>query len=316
MFEKRLTLSRITCCYLNWKNSDLIRIFLAFLTRTCSTNIKVSGSTNLFPFHSVWNSHIYLFADDLNIFTSAYESLVQYDNDSLQRWCSLNCLQFHPLKCKALNFAEFDENMQLMSGSHCLPYVGKIEDLGFIVTEIYPGRNISISNSWKAAESPDFLRENIPHVISVNRKKSLLKCLLLPILLYGIPVWCPSVVDLKRMELFQYKAIGWIKACPSYVSGLSQLDLLPISYLLIRDDIILLWNFYNNQIDVDSNLATMSLPTRSSTNNLFVVPKTHKFSSDHNFFMRAPVLQMNSLANKSYHSKCPSESSNQPETNV
>ena len=32
----------------------------------------------------------------------------------------------------------------------------------------------------------------------------------------------------------------------------------------------------------------MSLPTRSSTNNFFVVPKTHKFSSDHNFFVRAP----------------------------
>ena len=32
----------------------------------------------------------------------------------------------------------------------------------------------------------------------------------------------------------------------------------------------------------------MSLSTRSSTNNLFVVPKTHKFSSDHNFFVRAP----------------------------
>ena len=111
---------------------------------------------------------------------------------------------------------------------------------------------------------------------------------MLPALLYGTAVWCPSVVDLKRRELFQYKAIRWNKACPSYVSGLSQLDLPSISYLFIRDDIILLWKLYINQIDVDSNLATMSLPTRSSTNNLFVVQKTHKFSSDHNFFVRAP----------------------------
>ena len=140
----------------------------------------------------------------------------------------------------------------------------------------------------KSSRVFQFLKRKIPHVISVNRKKLLLKSLMLPALLYGTPVWCPSVVDLKRMEPFQYKAIRWNKACPSYVSGLSQLDLLPISYLLIRDDIILLWKLYNNQIDVDSNLATISLPTRSSTNDLVVGQKTHKFSIDHNFFMRAP----------------------------
>ena len=67
-----------------------------------------------------------------------------------------------------------------------------------------------------------------------------------------------------------------------------QPDLLPISYLLIREDIIFLWKLYNNQIDVDSKVAAISIPTRSSTNNLFVVPKTHKFSDDHNFFVRAP----------------------------
>ena len=175
-----------------------------------------------------------------------------------------------------------------MLGSHCLPYVDKIEDLGFIVTRKLSWKEHINFKLLKSSRVLQFPKRNIPHVISVNGKKLLLKSLLLPILLYGAPVWCPSVVDLKRMEHFQYKAIRWIKACPSYVSGLSQLDLLPISYLLIRDDIILLWKLYNNQIDVDSNLATMSLPTRSSTNNLFVVPKTLKFSSDNNFFVRAP----------------------------
>ena len=86
------------------------------------------------------NSHFYLFADDLKVFTSADESLVQKHIDSLQRCCSLNSVEFHPLKCKALNFGGFDENIQLMFGSHCLPYVDKIEELGFIVT-----RNLS----WK-----------------------------------------------------------------------------------------------------------------------------------------------------------------------
>ena len=52
MFEKRLTLSRITCCYLIWKTSDLIWVFFTLSTHTCSTDIKVSRSTNLFPFLS------------------------------------------------------------------------------------------------------------------------------------------------------------------------------------------------------------------------------------------------------------------------
>ena len=148
-----------------------------------------------------------------------------------------------------------------MFDSHCLPYVDKIEDLGFIVRRNLSWKEHVNFKHLKSSRVFQFLKRNIPHVISVNRKKLVLKSLLLPILLYGTPVWCPSVVDLKRMELSQYKAIRWIKACPSYVSGLWQLDSLPISYLIIRDDIILLWKLCNNQIDVDSNLATMSLPT-------------------------------------------------------
>ena len=181
------------------------------------------------------NSHFHLFADDLKIFTSADESLVQNDIDR-ERWCSLNCLEFHPLKCKALNFGWFDENIQLMLGSHCLPYVDKIEDLGFMVTRNLSGKGHINFKLLKSSRVLQFLKRNLPHVISVNRRKLLLKSLLLPILLYGAPVWCPSVVDLKRKELFQYKAIRCIKARPSYVSGLSQLDLLLIFYLLIRDE--------------------------------------------------------------------------------
>ena len=71
--------------------------------------------------YEISNSHFYFFADDLKVFTSADESLVQNDIDSLQRCCSLNFFEFHPLKCKALNFGGFVENIQLMFGSHCLP---------------------------------------------------------------------------------------------------------------------------------------------------------------------------------------------------
>ena len=312
---KRLTLSRITCCYLNWKTSDLIWISFTCSTRTGSTDIKVSGSTNLFPFHTLLPlvcPKVVYWARFCSFYSSTTLPMIFQLVTSI---CLLMISKFSPLqmsllfteccwfsttvvfsqlpqipslKCKAPTFGGFDEIIQLMLGSHGLPYVNKIADLGFIVTKNLSWKERINFRLLKSSRVSQFLKRNIPDVISVNRKKLLLKSLLLPILLYGTPVWCTSVLDLEQMELFQYKAIRWIKACLSHVSGLSQLDLLPISHLLVRDDIILLWKLYNNQIDVDSNLATIWLPLRSSTNNIFVVPKTHKFSSDHNFFVRAP----------------------------
>ena len=165
------------------------------------------------------NSHFYLFADDLKIFTSADVSLVQNDIDSPQRWCSLNCLDIHLLKCKALIFGGFDENIQLMLGAHCLPYVDKIEDLVFIVTRNLSWKEHINFKLLKSSRVFQFLKRNILHVESVNRNKLVLKSLLLPILLYGTPAWCPSVVDLKRMNFFSTKPYGGLKLVHSMFQG-------------------------------------------------------------------------------------------------
>ena len=147
------------------------------------------------------NSHFYflLMISKFKIYNSADESLVQNDIDSLQRLCSLNCSKFHPFKCKALNIGGFDEIVQLMLGFHCLPYVNKVEELGFNVPRKPSWKEHIIFKLLKSCRNFQFLKGNIPHVLSVNRKKLLLKSLLLPILLYGTPVWCPSVADLKRI---------------------------------------------------------------------------------------------------------------------
>ena len=121
------------------------------------------------------NSHFCLFADDRKTFSSADQSLVQNDIDSMQRWFSLNCLEFHPLKYTALNFGGFDENMQLMLGSLCLPYVNKIEGLGSTVTRTLSWKEHIIFKLLKSSRVFQFLKRNIPQVLSVNRKKLLLK---------------------------------------------------------------------------------------------------------------------------------------------
>ena len=83
---------------------------------------------------NVENCPFYLFADDLKIFSTSPNSLVQDDINALLDWSNLNGLQFHPEKCKALNFGGHDESAQFLLGAEYLPFVNQIEDLGFIVS--------------------------------------------------------------------------------------------------------------------------------------------------------------------------------------
>ena len=236
----------------------------------------------------VLNSEFYLFADDLKIKSSSAPSLVQKDIDSLFNWSTNNHLQFHSAKCKVLNFGGYDDSIQFLLGSDILPFVDEIKDLGIIVSNNLSWKSHLNTKLIKCSRLFYFLKRNIPFSVSCSRKKLLYNTLILSILLYGAPAWCPSLTLLHQLELFQYKVLRWIKKCSSYVSGLLNLNMLPISYVLIRVEILLLWKLHNNVIDVDCKSATSSLPTRSATSGLFVIPNTRKLKTDDNFFVRAP----------------------------
>ena len=66
---------------------------------------------------NVENCSFYLFADDLKIFSTSPISLVQDDINALLDWSNLNVLQFHPKKCKALNFGRLVESAQFLLGA-------------------------------------------------------------------------------------------------------------------------------------------------------------------------------------------------------
>ena len=155
---------------------------------------------------------------------------------------------------------------------------------------------MSSTLSWKAhldSKLPkcnkifNFLKRNIPFSVSSHRKLLLYRSLILPFLLYGAPVWCPSLTMLHQLERFQYNVLRWIIRCSSYVSGLESLQLLPVCYSLIRDDIVFLWKIYNGTVDVQCNFHFTSLTTRSYSNGLFCVPTARKVSSEDNIFIRA-----------------------------
>ena len=242
MFEKRLTLSRITCCYLNWKTSELIWVSFTCSTRTCSTDIKVSGSTNLFPFHSLLHlvcPKVVYWAHFYSFYSSTTLPMIFQTVTSI---CLLMISKFLPLQMSPLfrMISILYKSGVLSIASKSIPWSAKpwisvgltktyswcwvliayhtliksIEDLGFIVTRNVSWKEHIIFKLLKSGRVFQFLKRNIPHVISVTKNKLLLTSLLLPILLYGTSVWSPSVVDLKRMGIFQYKAIRWIKVCP------------------------------------------------------------------------------------------------------
>ena len=68
----------------------------------------------------VVKSSFYLFAVDLS---ASPDSFVQDDINSLLLWSNLNGLQFHPTKCKALDFGGHDQPSQFLFGARYLPFV-------------------------------------------------------------------------------------------------------------------------------------------------------------------------------------------------
>ena len=227
------------------------------------------------------------FADDLKAYFDCICQLIQSDLDALMDWSILNGLSFHPLKCKGLPFSNEMPDMTLKLGSNDLLFVKSIEDLGFTVTSNLDWKYHIDSKLAKCTKVLNFLRRNIPFSTSSSRKKLLYHSLVVSILLYGSPVWAPSITYLKKLEKFQIRAFKWICSDKSYISALENHSYLPLCFQLVENDLLLLWKLKNGRLDVDHNLVTSTLNTRSSTLGLFDVPKTRKVGSENNFFVRS-----------------------------
>ena len=199
----------------------------------------------------------------------------------------LNGLSFHPSKCKCIPFSDVMPDLMLNLGSNELPFEKSIEDLGFTVTSNLDWTNHIETKLAKCTRVFNFMRRNIPFSTASPRKKLLYHSLVVSVLLYGSPVWSPSVTYLKKLEKFQMRAFKWICSDKSYKSALLSHSYLPLCFQLAENDLILLWKLQNRCLDVDHNLATSTLNTRSSTLGLFDDPKTKKVGSESNFFVRS-----------------------------
>ena len=229
----------------------------------------------------------FAFADDLKVHFDCILQLMQSDLDALLHWSVLNGLSFHPSKCKCIPFSDVMPDLMLNLRPNELPFEKSIEDLGFTVTSNLDWTNHIETKLAKCTRVFNFMRRNIPFSTASPRKKLLYHSLVVSVLLYGSPVWSPSVTYLKKLEKFQMRAFKWICSDKSYKSALLSHSYLPLCFQLAENDLILLWKLQNRCLDVDHNLGTSTLNTRSSTLGLFDVPKTKKVGSESNFFVRS-----------------------------
>ena len=81
----------------------------------------------------VQNSHVYLYADNLKLLcVNCFEGL-QCDINGIYEWSRKNQLEFHPEKCKAMNFK--CSQSPLFLGEAEILFTREIMDTGMLVTE-------------------------------------------------------------------------------------------------------------------------------------------------------------------------------------
>ena len=236
---------------------------------------------------SIQHSEYFLYCDDLKLFSVSSIDKIQNDIDSLSSWSVLNELDFHPDKCKILSFSQRYNNADLSLNGSRLKHVDSIVDLGITVNKSLSwDKHVDLSIA-KATKVLNFLKRSVPIGVYLSRRKLLYKSMVSSILEYGSPAWYPSVLALQKLEKFQHRCLKWVLNCKkSYLERLKVLDILSVSFQLIRTDLLHLWKLLNAFID--SNLNTNFVCSTSRTHQFghFEVSKNKKFKTDEHFLNR------------------------------
>ena len=165
------------------------------------------------------------------------------------------------------------------------------------------GLNVSCDLNWdghislklnKAMSALYTLKHALPDRSARWVKRNMYNTCVMSVLLYASPCWFASRTNLKRLERFQRKAVKWITSCSfhddtSYSSALSSLNILPISYRLLFNDLCLL----NSLITTQDSAATLcyfpassSYDTRRTTANIFFERPVRRAKTKQCFFVR------------------------------
>ena len=234
-----------------------------------------------------------LYADDSKLFTYMQDSYehqhtaasIQQDINSLSMWSQRMQMSYNEDKCHTLHMGANNlhntytlpkvtdmkksrHNTSYTLTFHKLKNVTEEKDLGVIVDNKLNFK-AHISSKISKANSMIYLVKNCFKYLDATMFKLLYKSLIRPHLEYATPIWSPTTkADKIRIEGVQRRATKLVPALSNlpYQERLQQLRLPSLEYRRVRADILLLYNYVNNNIvlNPDTNCKTC----RSNTNML------------------------------------------------
>ena len=178
---------------------------------------------------------------------------MQQDLNALHQWSILNCLSFHPSKCKFLPF-NFECSQVLKLGETALDYTDYIEELDFTILSNLSWQRHIDTELAKGKKIFYFIKRKVPFRISAKKRLLLYQSLVFSILLYGCSVWQPSLTYMHMLEKSQSRVFRWTISDRTCVSAFQILSFLPMCYQKTKSNMVLLWIMINKETEVESDV--------------------------------------------------------------
>ena len=223
---------------------------------------------------------ISLYADDSKLFSYILDSQenshthlgIQEDINTLCQWSDSMQMSFNVDKCHRLHMGtgniNYDYTLPKMSNViktqsatsytytfHQLKHVQNEKDLGVTVDEKLNFR-LHISQKIAKANTMIYLVKHYFKHLDTEMLKQLYKSLIRPHLEYCSPVWNPvTKTDIRRIEGVQRRATKLVPELSNlpYPERLKILQLPTLEYRRTRQDLILIYNYVNQNILLDPN---------------------------------------------------------------
>ena len=155
-----------------------------------------------------------------------------------------------------------------------LKHVDSILGLGITVnSSLCWNKHVDLSMA-KATKVLDFLNFCVPLGVYVSWKNHLYKSMVSSILKYGSLAWYLSISALRNSEKFKDNCLKWVLNCKkSYLESIKVLDILPVSFQLIRTNLLLLYKLVNGFNDSNLNAYCVCLTSRTHQFGHFEISK-------------------------------------------
>ena len=218
-------------------------------------------------------TNISLYADDTKIWRqmNSYNDCIILQNDisSLNRWCIINKMRFHPDKCKVLSvsykkvpwidilpFAKFSYELQ----NSILDYVDNERDLGVLIHDTLNWELHHNKITSKASQLLGLTKRTCHFVNNKNCRGSLYLVLVRSQFEHCSPIWWPiSSSQLEKFEKIQKNAMKWIlhedylsyNDNDVYHRKCIETNLLPLYLRFDLNDVILFHKIVYQHVDIE-----------------------------------------------------------------